>query len=175
MVTLIRELYAVEHGLKEQDATDADRLIARTGKSAPIIEPIRQWIDTQRPQIVPQSRLGKALTYTYNQWPKLVVFLQHGHVSLDNNLAENGIRPFVIGRNFRRKNWLFCDTVAGVQASANLYSLIETAKANGLEPHAYLARVFADLPAAQTVADIEKLLPFKQSRREGISYGALTL
>jgi len=158
LLTLIRELYAVERMLKDQNATDAERLIARTSQSTSIIERIRQWIDTQRPQIVPQSLLGKAISYTHNQWPKLVVFLQHGHIALDNNRAENAIRPFVIGR----KNWLFCDTQAGAQASANLYSLIETAKANGLEPHAYLARVFADLPAAQTVADIEKLLPFKQ-------------
>jgi len=86
------------------------------------------------------------------------VFLDHGHISLDNNRAENAIRPFVIGR----KNWLFCDTVAGAQASANLYSLIETAKANGLEPHAYLTQLFTELPKAQTVTDIEVLLPFKQ-------------
>jgi transposase len=159
MLALIRELYAIERGLKEQGATDAERLTARQGTSAPIIERIKEWIDTQRPHIVPQSLLGKAISYTHNQWPKLVVFLQHAHIVLDNNRAENAIRPFVIGR----KNWLFCDTVAGAQASANLYCLIETAKANGLEPHAYLARVFAELPNAQTVDDIEKLLPFKHS------------
>lgn len=159
MLALIRELYAVERILKEQDATAAERLTARQGKSASIIARIREWIDTQRPHIVPQSLLGKAISYTHNQWPKLIVFLQHSPIALDNNRAENAIRPFVIGR----KNWLFCDTKAGALASANLYSLIETAKANGIEPHAYLARVFTDLPAAQTVADIEKLLPFKQS------------
>jgi transposase len=159
MLALIRELYAVERTLKEHDATDAERLTARQHKSAPIIARIKDWIDTQRPQIVPQSLLGKAISYTHHQWPKLVVFLSQGYIALDNNRAENAIRPFVIGR----KNWLFCDTVAGAQASANLYSLIETAKANGLEPHAYLARVFADLPAAQTLTDIEKLLPFKQT------------
>jgi transposase len=159
ILALIRELYAIERTLKEQDATDADRLTARQHQSAPIIERIREWIDTHHPQIVPQSLLGKALSYTLNQWPKLIVFLSQGHVALDNNRAENAIRPFVIGR----KNWLFCDTVAGAQASANLYALIETAKANGLEPHAYLARVFTQLANAQTVDDIEKLLPFKQS------------
>ena len=74
---------------------------------------------------------------------------------MDNNLAENAIRPFVIGR----KNWLFSKSVKGVKASANLYSLIETSKANGLEPYAYLRVLFAKLPQATTVEEIENLLP----------------
>ncbi len=158
MLALIRQLYGIERALNDQHADDAERLATRTHKAAPIIEQIKQWVDTQRPHVLPQSLLGKALTYTHNQWPKLTVFLNHANIPLDNNRAENAIRPFVIGR----KNWLFCDTVAGAQASANLYSLIETAKANGLEPHAYLTRLFTELPSAQTVADIEKLLPFKK-------------
>lgn len=109
--------------------------------------------------MLPQSLLGKAIAYAQNQWPKLSVFLTHPHLPLDNNRAENAIRPFVVGR----KNWLFCDTVAGANASARLYSLIETAKANGLEPHAYLTRLFTELPIAHTVEDIEALLPFKLS------------
>ncbi len=85
--------------------------------------------------------------------------LDDGRVEVDNNLCENAIRPFVLGR----KAWLFADTPAGADASARIYSLIETAKANGLEPYAYLARVFADLPAAIAAQDdkaIEKLLPW---------------
>ena len=76
-------------------------------------------------------------------------------MNIDNNLCENAIRPFVIGR----KNHLFSDTVSGAKASANLYSLIETAKANGLEPYGYLKQVFTDLPKAISVEDIEALLP----------------
>ena len=75
---------------------------------------------------------------------------------MDNNLIENANRPFVLGR----KNWLFTDTPKGAAASANLYSLIETAKANGLEPYYYLHYVFTELPKAQTVEQIETLLPF---------------
>jgi transposase len=75
-------------------------------------------------------------------------------LEIDNNLAENAIRPFVVGRN----NWLFSDSVAGVSASANLYSLVETTKANGLEPYAYLRHLFAELPRAGTVEAIEALL-----------------
>ncbi len=78
-------------------------------------------------------------------------------MNIDNNLCENAIRPFVIGR----KNSLFRDTVSGAKSSANLYSLVETAKANGLEPYAYLKRVFTELPQAKGVEDIEALLPFK--------------
>lgn len=87
---------------------------------------------------------------------KLCVFLTHGDVPMHNNRCENAIRPFVIGR----KGWLFSDTVNGATASARLYSLIETCKANGVEPHAYLTRLFERLPHLTTVADYEALLPW---------------
>jgi transposase len=99
---------------------------------------------------------GKALTYLHNQWPKLIRYLDDGRLYIDNNRVENAIRPFVIGR----RNWLFSDTVRGAQSSANLYSLIETAKANGLEPYAYLRHLFTELPKTQTLEEIEALLPF---------------
>lgn len=159
MLRLIAQQYTIERALKDKDADDAERLAARQQCLAPVIENIHQWLNTHRSQVLPQSLLGKAIAYTQNQWCKLTVFLEHDHIPLDNNRAENAIRPFVIGR----KNWLFCDTVAGANASARLYSLIETAKANGLEPHAYLARLFTELPKATTVEDIEALLPFKLS------------
>ena len=83
------------------------------------------------------------------------LYLDDGRLEIDNNGAENVIWPFVIGR----KNWLFSASVKGVKASANLYSLIETVKANGLEPYAYLRYLFAELPKANTVEDVELLLP----------------
>ena len=95
------------------------------------------------------------MNYAHKQWPKLTVYIEDGRLSMDNNLVENAIRPFVIGR----KNFLFCDTVNGANASANLYSLIETAKANGVEPYGYLRTVFTELPNAKTLEDIEALLP----------------
>ena len=107
------------------------------------------------PEVPPQSATGKALYYLHNEWSKLTGYLNDGRLEIDNNRAENAIRPFVVGR----KNWLFSGSVRGVKASANLYSLIETAKANGLEPYAYLRRVFTELPQANTVEDIEALLP----------------
>ena len=95
------------------------------------------------------------LNYAHKQWPKLIVYVQDGRLRIDKNLSENAIRPFVIGR----KNYLFCNTVAGANASANLYSLIETAKANGIEPCAHLRTVFTELPQATSVDEIEALLP----------------
>ena len=100
------------------------------------------------------SPLGKALAYLDHHWQGLVRDCEDGCLEIDNNRCENALRPFVTGR----KNWLFSDSVKGAQASANLYSLIETAKANKLEPYAYLRRVFTALPGAATVADIEALL-----------------
>ena len=95
--------------------------------------------------------------YLHNEWNKLIRYLDNGRLEIDNNAAENTIRPFVIGR----KNWLFSDSVKGVNTSANLYSLIETAKANGMEPYAYLRYLFTELPKAETVDAIEALLPGK--------------
>jgi len=94
------------------------------------------------------------------------VFLTHGDVPMTNNRCENAIRPFVIGR----KGWLFSDTVKGAVASANLYSLVETCKANALEPHAYLRFLFERLPHLKTVEDYEALLPWnaKASSRQPV-------
>ncbi len=95
------------------------------------------------------------LAYLDKNWDKLTVYLTDGRLHIDNNPVENAIRPFAIGR----KNWLFSDSQRGAKASAMMYSLIEAAKANDLEPYAYLRRVFALLPLCETVEDIEKLLP----------------
>lgn len=153
---LIGELYAVEKYAKEKALEIPARGVLRQEKSAAIVARIRTLLDTLLPTTLPKSKLGEALAYLNGQWPKLVRFLENGTWPLDNNIAENAIRPFVIGR----KNWLFSATVNGAKASANLYSLIETAKANGVEPYRYLARLFAELPKAQTIEQFEALLPW---------------
>ena len=127
---------------------------------APRLEKLRAWLDASLPAVPPQSLTGKALHYLAGQWPKLVRVLEDGRLPLDTNLVENAIRPFVLGR----KAWLFADTVGGARASANLYSLVETAKANGLEPWAYLQHLFERLPAATELADLEGLLPHRVDR-----------
>lgn len=112
------------------------------------------------PPTPPQSSLGKALGYLHRQWERLSLYIDDGHYPIDNNRAENAIRPFVVGR----KNWLFANSQAGAKASANLYSLIESAKLNGLEPYAYLKLVFTLLPQAESVERIEALLPWRIKR-----------
>jgi len=136
-LTLIQKLYRVEKQARK--LTPKKRQAHRDHHARPILDEMRAWLDH----------------YLHNEWDKLVRYLDDGRLEIDNNAAENAIRPFVIGR----KNWLFSDSVKGVTASANLYSLIETAKANGLEPYAYLRYLFTELPKAKTVDAIEALLP----------------
>ena len=120
-----------------------------------MLDALRAWLDDTIDKIPPSTVLGKAMAYLNNQWDALARFCDDGRYGIDTNPVENAIRPFVVGR----KNWLFCDTVAGAHASARLYTLIETAKANGLDPYAYLRHVFTELPKAQSLAEIEALLP----------------
>ena len=154
----IQKLYALERRLA--DATPEARRAARQETMAPLLEKLRAWLDASVPTVPPQSLTGKALHYLAGQWPKLVRVLEDGRLPLDTNLVENAIRPFVLGR----KAWLFADTVGGARASANLYSLVETAKANGIEPWAYLRYLFEQLPAATEPTEIEVLLPHRVDR-----------
>lgn len=154
----IGKLYAIEREMRERDIppTSLERLATRQQKSMPIMAEFKAWLDRLAPMLLPESKLGKAVHYALGQWPKLQVFLDDPIVPLDNNRCENAVRPFVVGR----KAWLFCDTQAGAAASARLYSVVECAKANGLEPHAYLTYLFANLPTAATVEQFEALLPW---------------
>ena len=152
-LTLIQKLYRVEKQTRK--LSPEIRHAHRQRQAKPVLDEMRAWLDQVLPQVPPTSATGKALHYLHNEWPKLVRYLDDGRLEIDNNLAENAIRPFVVGR----KHWLFSDSVKGVTASANLYSLIETAKANGLEPYAYLRYLFTELPKAETVDAIEALLP----------------
>jgi transposase len=158
----IGKLYEVERELRERAAPPPaeEWLEARQRRSAPIMRAFKAWLDELAPKLPPQSLLAKAVHYALGQWPKLNVFLTNPIVPLDNNRCENAIRPFVIGR----RNWLFCDTPAGAAASARLYSLVETARANDIEPHAYLTHLFTHLPAATTADHFEALLPWNVKR-----------
>lgn len=153
----IQQLYRIEKQARTQQMIPSQRKAHRQQHAAPILDKLHVWLDASLPTVPPGTLTGKALNYLHNEWPKLIRYLEDGRLEIDNNLAENAIRPFVIGR----KNFLFSDSVKGVTASANLYSVIETAKANGLEPYAYLRRVFTALPQAETVEEIEALLPWR--------------
>ena len=149
-----QKLYRIEAEIKGQSPEVRHRV--RREQAKPLLDEIRTWLDASLPQVPPQSATGRALTYLDGQWEALIRYLDDGRLEIDNNLLENAIRPFALGR----KNWLFSDTVGGAKASANLYSLIETAKANGLDPYAYLRYVFTELPKADTPEAIEALLPY---------------
>ena len=156
----IQTLYRIEREAKH--LSDDERLQVRQSRSVPVLKELRHWLDDHLFLVPPKSALGKAMHYLDKQWDKLNVYTRDGRLRIDNNLTENAIRPFVIGR----KAWLFSTSVDGANASANLYSLVETAKANGLEPYAYLHEVLTELPAAKTVEDIERLLPFNQANAQ---------
>lgn len=159
-LAFIQALYRIERAAKNE-APDKRRDI-RQQQSKPILDKIKKWLEESLPTVPPSTALGKALQYLHNQWPRLIRYVENGEYPIDNNPAENAIRPFTIGR----KNWLFSNSQAGAKASANLYSLVETAKANGLNPYDYLKQVFTDLPNAESVEDVEQLLPWNVTRSQ---------
>jgi hypothetical protein len=153
-LSMIGKLYRIERHHK--DASDRDRFLARQQQSLPVLAELNAWMRKMLPAVPPKSALGTALSYLRDGWPMLIRYTERGDLPVDNNRCENSIRPFVVGR----RAWLFSDTPAGAQASAVIYSLVETAKANGVEPYAWLRRTLRDLPAARTVEDVEALLPW---------------
>lgn len=150
----IRKLYAIENEIKL--LPEAEKRQQRQTLSIPVLEDLKTWLDKNITKLVPGSLIHTAMQYALNQWPKLIVYCDHGLINISNAGAENAIRPFTVGR----KNWLFADTPKGAKASAMYYSLIESAKANGLEPFDYLCRLLKYLPYADTVEKLELLLPW---------------
>jgi transposase len=151
----IQKLYAIEKIARDQGLTPDELRAERRTKARPLLVDFKRWLDDKAAKSPPKSLLGKAVAYTLGQWPRLLVYLDDGRLTPDNNLVENAIRPFCLGR----KNWLFSATPNGAWASAALYSLIETAKANGLEPYAYLRYIFERLPLASGTEEYRRLLP----------------
>ncbi|EPM77026.1 transposase IS66, partial [Pseudomonas syringae pv. actinidiae ICMP 19072] len=138
----INKLYGIERELK--DVSDERRYIGRQEKSLPELAKLKAWMEKTQPQVTSQSVLGKAVNYLANNWTRLERYIEAGFLPIDNNAAERAIRPFAIGR----KAWLFSDTPKGATASAQIYSLVETAKLNGQEPYTWLRHVLERLPHA---------------------------
>jgi transposase len=155
-----KALYQVEtlaRGKRLEGETRADYTYRkRQEHSVPLLEAFRKWLDEQAPQVLPESLLGKAISYTRNQWEYLSRYVVDGRAPVDNNVLERDIRPFATARN----SWLFSDTVAGAKASAIVYSLVLTCRACNVEPYAYLRHVLTELPQRAPDADISDLLPF---------------
>ena len=124
-----------------------------------ILDDFWSWAEKMSCEIAPNSKLGAAFTYAFNQKEGLMNYLSDGNCSISNNLAENSIRPFTVGR----KNWLFSGSPKGAKASAGIYTLVETAKANGLSPMKYIHYILKDLPAFnfhEFPEDLEEFLPW---------------
>lgn len=134
------QLFVIEKEL--HDLTPEERYQRRLERSKPVLEAFLTWLKYQTPRVAPKGALGQAIQYCRNQWDKLEAFLKDGRLELSNNRSERTIKPFVIGR----KNWLFANTPRGADASATIYSIIETAKENDLNPFAYLTYLFEQLP-----------------------------
>ncbi len=151
-ISLIAKLYRIETGVKALEPTQ--KQAERELRAQPLLDEIKEWLDQSSLQVPPKSAVGKAIAYSLRQWPKLIRYVEDGRINIDNNRAERAIKPFVIGR----KNWLFSNTAKGAQASAILYSLIETAKVNGLIPFDYLKTLLEELPRQPD--NIDQLLPW---------------
>jgi transposase len=150
----IRKLYAIEQRIK--DLEPDQKTAQRQQLAQPVLDDLKAWLQANASRVPKDSLTSKAIQYTLNQWDCLIGYLDDGRLKISNALAENAVRPFALGR----KNWLFADTSRGARASATAYSLIETAKANGLEPYEYLRHVLMHIAAADTVEKIEALLPW---------------
>jgi transposase len=151
----IQKLYRIETLIKDKPI--AERYALRQEKTLPLLGQFTQWLIKSEQTVLPKSKLGEAITYCLNQSEKLTVYPNDGRLNIDNNRAERAIKPFVIGR----KNWLFSNTAKGADASAILYSMIETAKANGLTAFDYVMNVLTHISEGNI--DVEKLLPWNQA------------
>lgn len=150
----IRVLYRIEREIQSRSA--AEKYQQRQQRSVPVLNRFHTWLQDSAPKLMKDGLTRKAIDYTLNQWPKLIRYCENGTLYISNILAENSIRPLAVGR----KAWLFADTPAGARASAVYFSLVETAKANGLEPYEYLRQVIGKIPYAETLEHWEALLPW---------------
>ena len=153
ILDLIGSLFKLEEIKDEQRHLDA--LKFRQRLISPVINTIKSFLKEKEAEYPQSTLMGKGISYTQAQWPKLTYFLKNKHLPIHNNDTENGIRPFVIGR----KNWLFAVSIMGADASALWYSLIQTAIANGLNPEKYLVYLFEMWPLAKTTEEKRALMP----------------
>ncbi len=157
VLSLIQKLYGVESRIKGKSVIE--KYNARQSYSLPIIKKLNTWLEQNQPNLVGNSKLIEAANYLANQWHKLIIYIDDGRLSIDNNRAERAVKPFVIGR----KNWLFSQTANGAHASATLYSIVETAKVNGLIPFDYISACLDEL--CKSKPDINSLLPWNFKKK----------
>lgn len=160
----VNHLFQLEERFKTKCKTFDDIKAARLEKSKPVIDAFLSWLDIQTP--VRGSRMDKAVTYIRNRREFLSNYLEDGRCSFSNNLSENSIRPFTLGR----KNWLFADTPAGAEASAITYTMVEMAKANGVNVYHYLTYLLEKLPGSDfSDESLEQLAPWSDALKQELS------
>jgi transposase len=151
----IGQLYLIEKQCRQAQMSADQIYQVRQEQSKPVLDAFKTWLDEKQSITPPKGLLGQAINYTLSLWDRLIVYVEDGRLKPDNNVAENAIRPFVLSR----KNFLFAGHPKGAMACATFLSLIETAKANGLEPYSYLRHIFKKLPLVQTPDEYRALLP----------------
>lgn len=154
-IKFFKALYKIEKEARDKNLSAEERYFLREQKSASILESFKHWLDIHLTKISPQSKIYEAIRYTLSNWKFLNSYLKDGRVEIDNNLLENAIRPFALGR----KNWLFNASPNGAKAGAIFYSLIETCKANNVEPFKYFCTMLHRIRDCQSESDYSKLLP----------------
>jgi transposase len=164
-VMYINQLFHLEDIIKAKHTSFDAIKKARLEKEKPVVEGFLSWLDQQAP--VRGSRMDKAVTYIQNRRSYLTTYLEDGRCSFSNNLSENAIRPFTVGR----KNWLFCDTPNGAQASALVYSMVEIAKANGVNVYHYLTYLLEKMPSNRmSDEELELLAPWNENVKTEIQH-----
>lgn len=150
----IGQLAKIEEEIKELDIKSKFRI--RLEKAKLILDALHSYLTAMQPRIPPKSPLGQAVSYTLNQWPKLINYLRDGRLENNNNRMERAIKPFAIGR----KGWLFADSVAGAEAAAIIFSFVETCKYHKVEPYDWFRYVLKRLPLCKSEDELETLMPF---------------
>ncbi len=154
VIAMIGELYAIERAGK--GLPDEELLALRDRDSRPLVSQIEFWLKEHRDKVLPKTALGNAVRYGLEQWPAMKRYLEDARCSIDNNIAERDIKRVVMGR----KAWLFADSVDGMEASAVLYSLVQTCIANRVDPYKYFKAIIERMPYAKSQGDLEALLPW---------------
>ena len=161
-INFIKRLYAIENKLRNKYNREEERKKFNRIRQLctwRVLNDFKEWLFVQKNTVLPSSLLGRAVDYTLAQWDKLVRYRDSPYLTPDNNACENAIRPFVLGR----KNWLFSKSPEGADSSCGMYTLIQTAIRNGLEPYKYLTELFEKAPYASSHEDWINLLPWNIS------------
>ncbi|MDB6031908.1 MAG: hypothetical protein JWM16_2246 [Verrucomicrobiales bacterium] len=154
IITEIRKLYLIERAAREKGLAPPERMALREEKARPILEALHPALEALAVRVLPQSPLGKAARYCFNEWSALLNYLKDGRLEIDNNLTENAIRPSAVGK----KNWLFIGHPEAGWRSAVIYSIVVSCRRRGIEPWAYLRDVFTRLPAMKQ-SELPTVLP----------------